>query len=295
MTWRWRRKNNGRREGPEESPDEQQALEETPGTAEPETEPARHRWTHHWGAWGEEWQDWLCRSQVGVDLLVWWRDEGNDLLALVGPGRYRDRLAELLSRAAPRDVAAMGIGCTRRIDRPCRDPRTCSQDPADGPQDRTRYRMGPVPGACSDFKDCWSAYGIDVEFTASDRHRAVHIQDPSEFSMVGLWVDGVRVAEGVSLEQSGYWADERFYVVQAEGPEDHPEQSPVMGNLGYHVLSLVVHDVERAATRMLVPEATETWTDPMLLVDGDTLCVYPDPKARAAGRPDRVIPVEPSS
>lgn len=254
----------------------------------------KHQWTHRWGSWGAEWQDWLCRSQVGIDLLVWWRDEGDDFLALVGADRYRERLAELLARASPRDVAAMGIGCTRRIDRPCRDPKTCSQDPADGPAGEVRYRSGPVPGACSGFKDCWSAYGIDVVFTADDRHRAVHIQDPSDFSRVGVWVDGVRVAEDVVLEQSGYWADKRFYVVQAEGPQDHPEQGLAMGNLGWNILSLVVHDVERATTLMLVPEATETWTYPVLRVDGDTLLVYPDDEACESGRPDRVLPVEPS-
>ncbi|MFI9235681.1 hypothetical protein [Streptomyces sp. NPDC053079] len=154
--------------------------------------------------------------------------------------------------------------------------------------------MGPVPGACSGFKDCWTAYGIDVQFTIGDRHRAVHIQDPSDFSYVGVWVDGVRVAEGISLEQCGYWAGERFYVVQAAGPEDHPEQGPVMGNLGWNILSLAVHDVARATTRLLVPEATETWTDPVLQVEGDTLCVYADDEAREAGRPDRVLPVPPA-
>ncbi|MFJ9819588.1 hypothetical protein ACIRU3_30855 [Streptomyces sp. NPDC101151] len=250
-----------------------------------------HQWAHHWGAWGEEWQDWLRRSQVGIDLLVWWRDEGDDFLALVGPERYRDRLAELLSMASPRDVAAMGIGCTRRIDRPCRDPKTCSQDPADGGTGDVWNRTGPVPGACSGFTDCWSTYGIDVAFTSDDRHRAVHIQNPSDHCMV--WIDGVRIAEGLSLEHSGYWASKRFYVVQAAGPENHPQQGLAMGNLAWNILSLVVHDVERATTQVLVPGATETWTSPVLRVDGRALCVYPDHEACESALPDRVLDVEP--
>ncbi|MFI8086334.1 hypothetical protein ACIF6L_36745 [Kitasatospora sp. NPDC086009] len=255
---------------------------------------AAHQWSHRWGPWAEQWQDWLRRSPVGVDLLVWWRDEGGDLLALVGPQRYLQRLAELLSRASPRDVAALGIGCTRRIDRPCRDPGTCGQDRADDdPTAAPRHRTGPVPGACSGFKDCWSAYGIDVEFTADDRHRAVHLRDPSDHSRTDVWVDGVRVADGITLDSSGYWVDGRYYVVQAEGPQDHPEQSHTMGHLCCTVLSLVVHDAELATTRILVPRATEAWTDPELGRDGDTLCVYPSRGARAAGRADRVLPVEP--
>ncbi|WP_329485163.1 hypothetical protein OG618_01010 [Kitasatospora sp. NBC_01246] len=231
---------------------------------------------------------------TGADLLVWWRDEGDDLLALVGPQRYLQRLAELLSRASPRDVEAMGIGCGRRIDRPCRDPRTCGQDPADAPTGATRDRTGPVPSACTGFKDCWSAYGIDVEFTADGRHCAVHFQDPSDRSRTDVQVNGVRVAESLRLDSSGYWVGRRNYVVQAEGPPDHPEQGLTMGNLCCAILSLVVHDAELVTTRILVPEAAETWTDPELRLDRDTLHVYPNGQAREAGRADRVLPVEPS-
>ncbi|MBL1084984.1 hypothetical protein JK359_23930 [Streptomyces actinomycinicus] len=237
------------------------------------------------------WESWLRRSPAGAELRQWWRDEGNRNLARVGPERYREHLAELLSRASPRDVAAMGIGCTRRADRPCRDPRTCGQDPPAGRVGPIRNRMGPLPGACAGFTDCWTAYGIDVAFTPDDAHRAVHVLHPSGRCM--LWVDGVRVAEGAALEHSGYWADERFYVVQAAGPRNHPEQHIAMGNLGWNILSLVVHDAARVTTRVLEPEATQTWTSPVLRVDGRTLCVYPDPEAGEDAPPDRVLPVEP--
>ncbi|MET8451095.1 hypothetical protein [Streptomyces sp. NPDC005209] len=228
---------------------------------------------------------------MGTDLLAWWRDEGGTFLAHAGPEGYRARLAELISRASPRDVAALGIGCTRRIDRPCRDPKTCSQDPPDGQAVTVPNRTGPIPGACGGFKDCWTTYGINVKFTPDDRHRAVHIQDPSDRCM--LWIDGVRVAEGLALEHSGYWASSRFYVVETEGPKDHPEQGLAMGNLCWNILSLVVHDVERATTRVLVPEATETWTCPVLRVDGEALRVYPDYEVCEDASPDRVLPIEP--
>ncbi|MGV9268239.1 hypothetical protein ACWDRR_26650 [Kitasatospora sp. NPDC003701] len=287
MGWRWRR-TTGTGSGTADTP------EAVPPPEEAAAKEAAHQWHHRWGPWGEEWQDWLRRSPTGVDLLVWWRDEGDDLLALVGPQRYLERLAELLSRASPRDVAAMGIGCSRRIDRPCRDPRTCSQDLPDAPTGAARHRTGPVPGACSGFKDCWSAYGIDVEFTADGRHRAVHLQDPSDHSRMDVQVDGVRLAEALTLDSSGYWVGRRYYVVQAGGPPEHPEQGLTMGNLCCNILSLVVHDAALATTRILVPEATESWTDPELRLDGGTLYVYPNPQAREAGRADRVLPVEPS-
>ncbi|WP_272918679.1 hypothetical protein [Streptomyces sp. HUCO-GS316] len=41
-----------------------------------------------------------------------------------------------------------------------------------------------------------------------------------------------------------------------------------------------------------MPDTTETWTCPVLRVDGDTLCVYPDDEAERA---NRVLPVVPSS
>ncbi|GAA3031813.1 hypothetical protein GCM10010448_12250 [Streptomyces glomeratus] len=188
----------------------------------------------------------MRRSPVGTDLLEWWRDEETTS----SPSSARNVTVPVLSNACPSPrlgMAAIGIGCTRRIDRPCRDPKTCSQDPADGRADNLWNRTGPAPGACSGFTDCWTAYGIDVAFTPDHRHRAVHIQAPSGRCM--LWVDGVRVAEGLALEHSGYRVGERFYVVQAAGPENHPEQGPAMGDLGWNILSLVVHDVERATRR----------------------------------------------
>ncbi|MEU5532216.1 hypothetical protein [Streptomyces sp. NPDC020362] len=102
------------------------------------------------------------------------------------------------------------------------------------------------------------------------------------------------MAEGAALEHSGYWADERFHVVQAAGPENHPEQGLATGNLGCSILSLVVHDAERATPQVLVPGTEETWTCPVLRVDGDRLLVYPDDQAHEAGLPDRVLPIPPS-
>ncbi|MFF1871564.1 hypothetical protein [Streptomyces sp. CB03911] len=249
---------------------------------------------HRWGERGEHWKEWLRRSPGGVDLLVWWTDAGGDIRSLVGDARYRERLAELLSRASPRDCAALGLGCTRRIDRSCREPWTCALDPVGRPGAGPRpSRCGPVPGACDAFLDCWTEFGLTVRFTADDRHRAVHLRDRADSDRVSLWVDGVAVAEGAWLDESGRWVDERLYVVDAAGPEDHPEQDFTFGHLGHVILSVVVHDVERATTQVLVPAAGESWTDPVVRRDGDTWRLYPHRSAVDAGRPDRVLPVEP--
>ena len=119
------------------------------------------------------------------------------------------------------------------------------------------------------------------------------LRDKAGSGWTGLWVDGVRVAEEVELDQSGCWLDDRFYVIEAAGPEEHPEQSLAMGHLACRITSKVIHDAERATTQVLVPDATEIWTRPCLRLRGDTWRVYPDLAALEADRPDRVLPVAP--
>ncbi|MGP3684207.1 hypothetical protein ACTVZO_05745 [Streptomyces sp. IBSNAI002] len=246
-----------------------------------------------WGSDTAAWRDWLARSPAGVDLIHWWFDEA-ELLALVGEDRYVERLGELLSQAAPRDIAAMGIGCARRVDRACRFAETCGQDPVVPPGGRIASdRHGAVPGACSSFLDCWSRHQIDVTFTGGDSHRSVLLfrDHPAE---ARLWVDGVRVGEGEWLDKGGFWEDERFFTIHVEGPEDHPRQG--LGHIGAQlsgIVSLLIHDPDRGTTRILVPEDTENWTDPVLDVRDGTGRVYPTREERAAGgTPDRTFPLD---
>ncbi|MFG2983774.1 hypothetical protein ACGFYQ_21415 [Streptomyces sp. NPDC048258] len=240
---------------------------------------ARKRVAERWGRSAAGWQHWLARSPVGVDLLHWWFDEA-DLTALVGEDRYVERLAELLSKAAARDVAAMGLGCHRDVERACRFPEVCSLDPVVPPGGEiSSYRHGGVPGACSGFIDCWSRHEIEVDFTAGDRHRAVLLfrGGPSE---ARLWVDGVPVGEGELLDKGGLWEEERFFAIRVEGPEDHPQQG--LGHIGaqlYAIVSLVVHDAERGTTQVFVPDDSEGY-------------VYATPEACAAGTPDREFQIE---
>ncbi|WP_406367746.1 hypothetical protein [Streptomyces sp. NBC_01546] len=254
---------------------------------------AQERVAQRWGRHAAEWQHWLARSPVGVDLLHWWFDEA-DLTALVGEDRFVERLGELLSQAAPRDIAATGLGCTRRVDRACRFAEVCSQDPVVPPGGKIEsYRHGEVPGACSSFIDCWTRHQIEVDFTAGDRHRSVLLfrDSPAE---ARLWVNGVRVGEGEWLDKGGFWEDERFFTIRIEGPTDHPQQG--LGHIGaqlYNIVSLLIHDAERGATRILVPEDTENWTDPVLDVRDGRGYVYPTREARAAGgTPDRTFPID---
>lgn len=168
---------------------------------------AQERVAERWGRSAVGWQRWPARSPAGVDLLHWWFDEA-DLTALVGEDRYVERLAELLSKAAPRDVAAMGLGCNRRVDRACRFPEVCGLDPVVPPGGEIpSHRHGEVPGACSGFIDCWTRHEIEVDFTAGDRHRSVLLFRGGPDAAL-LWVDGVPVGEGEWLDKGGHWLED---------------------------------------------------------------------------------------
>lgn len=259
---------------------------------DPERTAAREHLEELWGTDVADWQEWLARSPEGVDLLLWWHWQRR-LTALVGPDRYRERLAQLLSRAAPRDLAAMGLGCSRRVDRHCRTPEVCGQDPAPPPPGGPAVRRsGPVPGACSRFTDCYSAHEIRVHFTGDDRHSTVFLfrGGPDEARM---WVDGVPVGEGLLLDDGGWWQDDRFYVIRVGGPEDHPLQSP--GDIGDpldRIVSLLVYDAERAVAHVLVPGPAEEWTDPVLEIRDGVVRLYATEEARAAGTADRELPLD---
>ncbi|MGW7327079.1 hypothetical protein ACWGIU_00280 [Streptomyces sp. NPDC054840] len=258
MKWRW---------------DRQHRTQKGFGGAEaPESRVLRH-----WGLQGVEWWPWLRRSPVAVDLLAWW-GHADAYRALVGEDAYRERGRELLSRASPRDCAAAGMGCERRIDRACRTPEICALEPA-----APGRREGPAPGACSGFYgDTW----LRVRFSPDDRHCAVSCREDEKWAS-RLWVDGVQVEADVALDFGGHWQGNRFYVVQAMGPDDHPMQR--WGPGGGWIASLLIHDIERGASRLLVPEDTEAWTDPLVVLTGDELRVYADRAAHDADEPGRVL------
>ncbi len=281
---RWRRgkkagrRRNGDGDGPYEIVSSSQALSHPPRIRE------------------ERWGEWLRRSRIGTDLAAWWDGGDSDVRTRIGEIPYRERLVDLLSRASPRDCAAMGLGCSRRVDRPCWEPQICGQDRvgvcAGGTAGAGASRTGPVPGACGSFVDCWSDLELRVEFSADDRHRAVHMTDRDRWGEVGVWVDGVRLMVDAWLDRSGYWVGDRFYVLRAAGPEDHPDQQIALGLLGYRILSLVIHDARRGTTRVFVPNASQSWTDPFVRLDGDQLHLYADEAAVTADRPDRSVPAE---
>ncbi|RSS50400.1 hypothetical protein EF912_21785 [Streptomyces sp. WAC07061] len=252
---------------------------------------ARRHLEELWGGDVADWQEWLARSPEGVDLLLWWQRR-RELPALVGPDRYRERLAVLLSRAAPRDIAALGLGCSRRVDRRCRTPEVCGQDPAPPrPGSPAPHRSGPVPGACSRFTDCYSAHEVRVHFTGDDRHRAVLLLRGGP-DAARMWVDGVPVGEGRRLDNGGWWQDDRFYVIRVGGPDGHPLQG--LGDIGdwlCRIVSLLVYDAERAVEHVFVPGPDEEWTDPVLEIRDGTGHLYATQEAREAGTADRAFPL----
>ncbi|WIN00455.1 hypothetical protein ACTOB_004164 [Actinoplanes oblitus] len=239
--------------------------------------------------WAEEgWREWLRRSTTAVELFTR-RHESDEYEHLLGAGAYRDQLVEVLSRAAPRDCAAAGLGCTRRLDRACREPEICSQDRAEGPDEQVG-REGPLPGACDSFYLSHRHSQVWIQFSAGARHRAVLWSESPQGGT--LWVDGTRVGEDQTLDVSGQWLDDRFYAVRADGPVDHPAQDYQMGNLASRIKSLLLHDAEQSRTRLLVPGPDEAWTCPWIVSDGRTLLVYAhDDDVRSGIPPTRILPV----
>jgi hypothetical protein len=242
----------------------------------------------------EAWEEWLRRSPPGRALRLWWQ-EAPDRVRQVGRNAYGEHLAALLSVASPRDCAAAGFGCTRRLDRVCREPLVCrldSAEPSAAEEVPRGEREGPVPGACGGFHGFWGDFEVHVRFgDVDDRHRAVFWHDMAA-SAVRVWADGVPVGVGARLDTYGHWLGGRFLVVQAEGPQDHPRQTYGPGLLVTRIVSVLIHDAVHGSTRMLVPRALETWADPQVVLTGETLRVYATPEARAADVPDRILPAE---
>lgn len=242
----------------------------------------------------EGWDEWLRQSPPASELRVWWQ-ESPARVRKVGRDAYGERLAALLSAASARDCAAAGLGCTRRLDRVCREPsvwRLDSAEPWVAEEVSRGEREGPVPGACGGFHGFWGDFEVHVWFSGGDdRHRAVFWHDMAE-SAVRLWVDGVPVGAGVRLDTYGHWLGGRFLVVQAEGPQDHPRQTYGPGLLVTGIVSVLIHDAVHGSTRILVPRPHETWTDPQVVLTGETLRMYATREARAADVPDRILPTE---
>lgn len=245
--------------------------------------------------WDEAWGKWLRQSPPGSELFAWWRQAG-DGTRRVGREAYGERLAALLSAASPRDCAAAGFGCTRRMDRVCREPSVCRLAPAApsaAEEDSRGEREGPVQGACGGFHGFRGDFEVHVRFSGvGDRHRAVFWRDMPG-SATRLWVDGAPVGSGAGLDSYGHWLDGRFLVVQAEGPDSHPRQSYGPGTLTTGIVSVLIHDAAHGSTRMLIPEPHEGWTDPQVVPAGDTLRVYATREALAADVPDRIMPARP--
>ncbi|MFH0179140.1 hypothetical protein ACIA6D_42615 [Streptomyces cacaoi] len=246
--------------------------------------------------WDEAWGEWLRQSPTGTELLIQWQ-RARDGMRRIGRDAYAERLVALLSAASARDCAAVGFGCTRRMDRVCREPSVCRLDPAvpSAAEEASRgEREGPVRGACAGFHGSWADFEVHVRFSGGDdRHRAVFWHDMAA-SAVRLWVDGVPVGAGADLDSYGHWLDGRFLVVAAEGPDDHPRQSYGPGLLVTRIVSVLIHDAAHGSTRTLVPGPHERWTDPQVVLAGESLRVYATREARAADVPDRIMSARPA-
>ncbi|WP_106317778.1 hypothetical protein [Actinoplanes italicus] len=243
-------------------------------------EPVEVRAALKWRHLADPWRLWLRRSAAGVDLFNRWT-ESSEHVEMLGEDAYREQLVRLLSRAVPRDCAASGFGCTRRIDRSCREPEICSQNPP-ATAGEAVHREGPLPGGCDRYFGWWGGSSVlRVAFSAGDRHRAVHWDGR-------LWIDGLPIADDQTLDEYGRWLDDRFFVILAEGPPDHPAQTFTWDTPVSTIRSVVVHDADQGSTTVLTPTAEETWTNPTVVRNGAVLLIHPD---QAGSAPDRTLPV----
>ena len=112
-----------------------------------------------------------------------------------------------------------------------------------------------------------------------------------------LWVDGepVPVPRGRGgdplCENVATWLDDRFVYAQVGGLWDHPLSDPAaMDPLG-KILGVLIWDAIQHVPELVLPQAVEEWTNPIIGLRGNSLRIYADQQAATQDRADRELPV----
>lgn len=136
-----------------------------------------------------------------------------------------------------------------------------------------------------------------IDFSPDLSRYAVSVRGPGDWSGALLWVDGEvvpvpRSEEGDPLcEQLAQWPDDRFVYVEMGGLWNHPLLDPDKIDPLGEFRGLLVWDAVKHVQHVVLPEAEQAWTAPLLVVRKDSWHIYPNGDAFQQNRPDRVMPI----
>lgn len=199
---------------------------------------------------------WSRQAPV-VPLLLDWLRDAEPIARTLGPAMWRHFAQHLLQHASTRDLRAMGL-----------DERVESRVWASWPEWRTAgFRIADAPGRLHRAVVWWED-GRLPEYPDTER----------VFEMpygAALWLDGrllpypQELNFGCSVNGSGEWIDDRYFVVDVDGPTEHPDYVEELANGRGSVLSLLVVDAKHRTCHLLNPRAHEPWLRPRITVQDD--------------------------
>lgn len=192
-----------------------------------------------------------------VPLLLDWLRDAEPIARALGPAMWRHFAQHLLQHASSRDLRAMGL-----------DERVASRVWTSWPEWRTAgFRIADAPGRLHRAVVWWED-GRLPEFP----------QDGAVFEApygAALWLDGrllpypQELTFGCSIAGSGEWLDDRYFVLDVDGPPEHPDYVEELANGRGSVLSLLVVDARHRSCHLLNPRAHEPWLRPRITVQAD--------------------------
>lgn len=199
---------------------------------------------------------WSRQAPV-VPLLLDWLRDADEIAPRLGPAMWRHFAQHLLQHASTRDLRAMGL-----------DERVESRVWTSWPEWRTAgFRIADAPGRLHRAVVWWE-----------DGRLPEYPEDGAVFQApygAALWLDGrllpypQELTFGCSITGSGEWIDDRYFVVDVDGPPEHPDYVEEKANGRGSVLSLLVVDARHRSCHLLNPRAHEPWLRPRITVQTD--------------------------
>ncbi|WP_423598429.1 hypothetical protein [Roseateles sp. MS654] len=226
-----------------------------PATASPEASglPAlERRWARSVAAHAL----WSRQAPV-VPLLLDWLRDAETIARSLGPAMWRHFAQHLLQHASTRDLRAMGL-----------DEQVEARVWTSWPEWRTAgFRIADAPGRLHRAVVWWE----DGRLPEFPDGRGV-FEAPYG---AALWLDGrllpypQELTFGCSINGSGEWIDDRYFVIDVDGPPEHPDYVEELANGRGSVLSLLVVDARHRSCHLLNPRAHEPWLHPRIAVQPD--------------------------
>ncbi|MDH0867100.1 hypothetical protein [Mitsuaria sp. GD03876] len=199
---------------------------------------------------------WSRQAPV-VPLLLDWLRDADPIARALGPAMWRHFAQHLLQHASTRDLRAMGL-----------DERVEARVWTSWPEWRTAgFRIADAPGRLHRAVVWWE-----------DGRLPEYPEDGGVFQApygAALWLDGrlmpypQELTFGCSINGSGEWIDDRYFVVDVDGPPEHPDYVEEKANGRGSVLSLLVVDARHRSCHLLNPRAHEPWLRPRISVQAD--------------------------